>query len=75
MTRWGRPIRLRPIDLGAVGCNPQTYDLSHSHSAFVLMYDEGKMDGANPIPCGPAAQCPPSAHPNQVRTPIRNSCT
>ena len=26
------------------------YDLSHSHSAFVSMYDGGKMDGADLIP-------------------------
>jgi len=38
------------------------YDLSHSHSAFVAMYDGGKMDGADKIPIGcktGATDCPP----------------
>jgi phospholipase C len=38
------------IDLGTAGTNPDNYDLSHAHSAFVSMYDNGKMDGANLIP-------------------------
>ncbi len=31
------------------------YDLSHTHGSFVLMYDKGKMDGADKIPelCDP----------------------
>lgn len=33
-----------------------TYDLDHSHGAFVAMYDNGKMDGADKIKCGPT--CP-----------------
>ena len=57
-------ITLSPIDLGTTGSNPQNYDLSHAHSAFVAMYDGGKMDGADLIPCSPAANCPPNAHPN-----------
>jgi phospholipase C len=39
------------------------YDLSHAHSAFVDMYDGGKMDGANniPIACSKGATgCPPA---------------
>lgn len=60
----GQTIPLAPIDLGTTGSNPQNYDLSHAHAAFVKMYDGGKMDGANLIPCGPAANCPPNAHPN-----------
>ena len=60
----GQTITLAPIDLGTAGSNPQNYDLSHAHSAFVSMYDGGKMDGADKIPCAPAAQCPPNAHPN-----------
>jgi phospholipase C len=59
----GQTIPLAPIDLGTVGANPQNYDLSHAHSAFVAMYDGGKMDGTNPA-CSPPAQCPPKAHPN-----------
>jgi len=60
----GQTIPLSPIDLGTVGSNSQNYDLSHAHSAFVSMYDGGKMDGADLIPCSPAANCPPNAHPN-----------
>jgi phospholipase C len=60
----GQTIALTPIDLGTAGPSPQNYDLSHAHSAFVEMYDGGKMDGANKIGCGPAAHCPPKEHPN-----------
>jgi len=60
----GQTITLAPMDLGTAGSSPQNYDLSHSHSAFVSMYDGGKMDGADKIACSPAAQCPPNAHPN-----------
>ena len=61
---FGQTIPLNPIDLGTAGSNPQNYDLSHANSAFVAMYDGGKMDGASLIPCGPVANCPPNAHPN-----------
>jgi phospholipase C len=57
-------IPLSPIDLGTAGPNPQNYDLSHTNPAFVSMYDGGKMDGADLIPCSPASHCPPKAHPN-----------
>lgn len=60
----GQTIPLSPMDLGTTGPNPQNYDLSHANAAFVSMYDGGKMDGANLIPCSPAANCPPNAHPN-----------
>ena len=60
----GQTINLAPINLGTAGSNPQNYDLSHAHSAFVSMYDGGKMDGADKIACSPAAECPPNAHPN-----------
>ena len=60
----GQTIPLSPIDLGTAGSSPQNYDLSHANAAFVSMYDGGKMDGANLIPCSPAANCPPNAHPN-----------
>jgi phospholipase C len=60
----GQTIPLRPIDLGTTGANPQNYDLSHAHAAFVSMDDGGKMDGADLIPCTPAANCPPNAHPS-----------
>jgi phospholipase C len=63
-TSTGQTLTLSPIDLGTTGPNPQNYDLSHANAAFVAMYDGGKMDGANLIPCSPAANCPPNAHPN-----------
>jgi phospholipase C len=59
----GKTIPLSQIDLGTVGANPDYYDLSHAHSAFLLMYDNGKMDGANLIPVSGCPQgavnCPP----------------
>jgi len=64
MNSVGQTITLSPIDLGTAGSNPQNYDLSHAHSAFVSMYDGGQMNGADLIPCSPAANCPPNAHPN-----------
>jgi phospholipase C len=60
----GQSIALQPIDLGTSGTNPQDYGLNHSHASFVTMYDGGKMDGADRIPCNPAPDCPPNAHPN-----------
>ena len=39
----GEKIPLAPQPLGV------DYDLSHAHDAFVLMYDGGKMDGADKI--------------------------
>ena len=41
----GQRIPLAPVPLGI------HYDLSHSHAAFLAMYDGGKMDGADLIPC------------------------
>jgi phospholipase C len=52
----GQTISLLPMPLGS------EYDLSHAHSAFVAMYDGGKMDGANlvTVGCGKNPQnCPP----------------
>jgi len=49
----GQTITLGAIDLGTAGSSPQNYDLSHANSALVSMYDGGKMDGANMIPCYP----------------------
>ncbi len=60
----GQVIPLTSINLGTVGPNPQNYDLSHAHSAFVAMYDHGIMDGADRITCVPTVNCPPRAHPN-----------
>ncbi len=55
----GQTIPLSPIDLGTNGSNPQTYDIFHYHSSFLQMYDGGKMDGADLIPCTPS--CPLNA--------------
>jgi phospholipase C len=52
----GQTIQLTPIALA------NDYDLRHAHSAFVQMYDGGKMDGADKIPvsCNAGAvNCPP----------------
>ena len=70
------PNFLPGVDIATSGVNSQgqtvsltaiplanNYDLSHAHSAFVSMYDGGKMDGANNIPvtCENGAQgCPPT---------------
>ena len=60
----GQTITLTPINLSTAGSTPQNYDLSHSHADFVAMYDGGKMDGADKIPCVPVTHCPPNEHPN-----------
>src|SRR5215472_3157716 len=57
----GQTIQLAPMDFGTAGSSPQNYDLSHANPAFVSMYDGGKMDGADLIPCSPAANCPANA--------------
>jgi phospholipase C len=52
----GQTISLTPITLA------NRYDLSHTHQAFLQMYDGGKMDGADLIPVGcnlGATNCPP----------------
>lgn len=54
MTSSAGEMPLREMPLGI------NYDLSHAHRAFLEMYDEGKMDGADKIPvtfCG--RTCPP----------------
>jgi len=54
----GQTITLGQIDLGSNGSNPDTYDLSHAHSAFVSMCDLSEttgicaMDGADLIKPG-----------------------
>jgi phospholipase C len=53
----GQTIALTSIGLA------NDYDLSHAHSAFVAMYDGGKMDGADKIPIScqsGATDCPPA---------------
>jgi phospholipase C len=52
----GNTITLAPTSLGV------DYDLAHSHTAFLDMYDGGKMDGADKILVGCSAgavNCPP----------------
>jgi phospholipase C len=41
----GKTITLTAMPFG------NHYDLSHAHSAFVAQYDNGKMDGADKVPC------------------------
>jgi phospholipase C len=50
----GRTIPLTPTSLGV------DYDLSHAHAAFMVMFNSGKMDGADKVPilCY-ATNCPP----------------
>ncbi len=52
----GQTVPLTPISLVT------TYDLGHAHSAFVKMYDGGKMDGADKVPCSSqqGTTCPPN---------------
>jgi phospholipase C len=73
----GATITLSPIDLGTAGTNgnPDNYDLSHAHSAFVDMCQLNPatgicaMDGADLIPASctpttpPVANCPPPPDP------------
>jgi phospholipase C len=70
------PTFLPGVDIATSGTNSQgqtipltavplanNYDLSHAHAAFVAMYDNGSMDGADkvPISCNKGATgCPPS---------------
>jgi phospholipase C len=54
----GQTITLQPTSLGV------DYDLSHAHSAFVLMYDGGKMDGADKVSITCYAQNPACPPPN-----------
>jgi phospholipase C len=49
----GHRVPIDPVPLGVA------YDLSHSHHAYQLMYDHGRMDGADKIPC--AGACVPNA--------------
>jgi len=57
----GQVVPLTPIDLGYKGTVPQIYDVDHSRNSFYLMYDNGKMDGADKIPinCN-NVPCPPA---------------
>jgi phospholipase C len=62
----GSVIPLSQIDLGATSANPDNYDLAHDHSAFVDLYDGGKMDGENlvQVVCEASSiHCPPPVLP------------
>jgi phospholipase C len=57
LTSKGETVPLTPIRLGN-----NTYGLDHSHASFVSMYDKGRMDGADLIPCNSPkvlGPCPP----------------
>ncbi len=57
MNSQGQEITLQPIPMA------NNYDTGHSHTAFLNMYDNGKMDGADKIvvSCRKGAQgCPPA---------------
>jgi len=55
-------VSLVPIGLAT------NFDLSHSHDSFYAMYDSGKMDGADRVPCVPAANCPANPQFTFVQT-------
>ena len=51
----GQVIPLQPVPLA------NNFDLSHAHAAFVAMYDNGNMDGADKVKvtCPKGGNCPP----------------
>jgi phospholipase C len=56
MNSHGQTVPLAPVLLTS------GFDLEHDHGAFYLMYDNGKMDGADRVSsvCLPHQTCPPS---------------
>ena len=52
LTSSGTTVALQPIPLA------DTYDLDHSHTGFVTMYDGGRMDGANNVRTSCGSNCP-----------------
>lgn len=52
LTSSGRTIPLQPIPLA------DTYDIDHSHTGFLRMYDGGKMDGADTLAVTCGNLCP-----------------
>lgn len=54
----GQTVQLSPTPLAV------DYDLSHAHTAFVSMYDGGKMDGADKVPINCTGTNPPCPPPN-----------
>ena len=59
----GHIIPLTPIDLGTTGTNPQNYGLDHRIPRSLRCTTPVKWMGQT-CHCGPAANCPPNAHPN-----------
>jgi phospholipase C len=61
----GNTLQLTPTPLAV------PYDMSHQHSAFVAMYDGGKMDGADQIRvrCPTNITCPPDPEYQYVQPP------
>lgn len=64
LTSLGARVPLQPVPLGV------NYDLGHLHSAFVTMYDHGRMDGGDKIPVVCTSTCPP---PNAALRYVRPS--
>src|SRR5579872_3848554 len=61
---------IQPLGKNSLGGPPLTpvslatpYDLSHTHAAFLAMYDGGAMDGASQIPIFCGANKPPTCAP------------
>ena len=65
----GQTIPLSQIDLGTNGSDPDHYDLSHSHTAFLRMCGFNQstrtcaMDGADRVSAGCAPGFPPACRP------------
>jgi phospholipase C len=51
VTSKGKVVKLTPVALGDAAHPANVYDLGHGHHAFVRMYDNGRMDGANLVGC------------------------
>ena len=66
LNSYGQEVPLTTIPL------VNNYDLTHLHSGFDIMYDDGKMDQANlnPVHCGKNKKCPP---PNPQYKYVRHS--
>jgi phospholipase C len=52
----GQTVKLKPVKLA------DGFDLDHGHSAFVTMYNKGKMDGADLLQVYCTKRCPVDAH-------------
>lgn len=63
----GMAVPLTPVGLAS------KYDLSHAHGAFLEMYHEGNMDGADKIPVICASRAPDCPPPNAQFRYVRQS--